>query len=63
MKKQPIELVETERGFEPANERTELFSRFITGALPPYDENQLGAIGMSVPDMMVKRKDEEDATH
>lgn len=62
MKKQPIELVETESGFVPVNERTEIFSKFITGALPPYNDHQLGAIGMSVPEMKITRKDYEDAT-
>ena len=61
MKKQPLELHETARGFEPSNARTEDFAWFITGKLPPYDDHQLGAIGMSAPDLKVTRKENEDA--
>lgn len=60
MKKQPLELHETERGFEPSNECTEDFAKRITGALPPYDDHQLGAIGMSAPDLKVTRKENND---
>lgn len=63
MKKQPIELQETDRGFEPVNERTEFFTKFITGENPPYDDHQLGAIGMSAPDLKVTRKESNDASH
>lgn len=57
--KMQMELHETERGFEPSNERTEDFAKRITGADAPYDDNQLGAIGMSVPDLKLTRKDDE----